>query len=621
MVSGNGEISKDGMLPPDLPAEELRQMELAISGDGPLPPPIPPETEARLRAADPKLAETLNVQAERCHRHRPGGQCTLDEPCSECQVYRRYLALMLHREQHGTVPHPSDAWEGNGQNPHDTRQRPRPRIEIDTDEHVVNEDAANALAHDPSVYQRGAMLVRVVRDVVPQARGIRRPFTPRIEPLPSPLLRERLAANVLWFKRGRKSIEKAHPPAWCVAAVHARGEWPGVRHLEAIVDYPVLKPDGTLLCRPGYDPDTGLLLDTATLPSIPNRPSHAHAIAARDALVEVISDFPFERNVHRAAWLAALLTPLARFAFVGPTPLFLVDANVRAAGKALLLDTISRIVTGERFTIATYTSDEDELRKRITSLVLSGDRLVLFDNLEGGFGNSVLDAALTGTAWKDRLLGFNRMAEAPLYMTWYATGNNVAIAADTARRVCHIRLESPEERPEEREGFQHPNLLAWVGENRPKLLAAALTILRAYCAAGRPDQRLPAWGSFEGWTIVRSAVVWVGLPDPAQTRLLLQERADVAAESMATIIATWERLDPEHRGLTASEVIRLLKDSCEYDDLRDAMEEALLGKLDARSLGTKLRSYRRRVFEGRFFDRVGSEKRAVRWAVFPAAEF
>ena len=214
-------------------------------------------------------------------------------------------------------------------------------------------------------------------------------------------------------------------------------------------------------------------------PPICERPSLDDAIAARDALLEAVEDFPFERQVHKAAWLAALLTPLARFAFTGPSPLFLVDANVRAAGKGLSLDTISRIVTGERFTIATYTNDEDELRKRITSLVLAGDRLVLFDNLTGSFGNAVLDAALTGTAWKDRALGVNRMAEGPLYMTWYATGNNVAIAVETARRVCHVRLESLEEHPEKRQDFQHPNLLAWVGDNRSRLLAAALTILRA----------------------------------------------------------------------------------------------------------------------------------------------
>lgn len=517
----------------------------------------------------------------------------------------------------------------DGREPEKTSSRPV--ITVTTEEHEVNAEAVTALGNDDSIYQRGGMLVRVVRDVSPAAKGIRRPFAPRIELLPPPLLRERLAANAQWVtvkETKNATIEQpAHPPAWCVAAVHARAEWPGIRHLEAVVDYPVLRPDGTILGKPGYDPETGLLLELASaFPPVDERPSRDDAIEARDSLLEVVSDFPFEREVHRAAWLAALLTPLARFAFVGPAPLFLVDANVRAAGKGLLLDTISRIVTGERFTIATYTDDEDELRKRITSLVLSGDRLVLFDNLAGSFGNAVLDAALTGTAWKDRVLGVNRMAEGPLYMTWFATGNNVGIAADTARRVCHVRLESPEEHPEKRQDFYHPNLLAWVGENRSRLLIAALTILRGYCAAGRPDLGLPAWGSFEGWSgLVRSAVVWTGLPDPGETRLLLQEQSDVAAECMGVLLQCLEQMDAARRGLTAAEIIQTCKEPPAgsaglYVDLRDALE-GLLGKLDARSLGTKLRSYRRRVFQGRFIDQVGKEHKAARWTVFPADQF
>jgi hypothetical protein len=507
----------------------------------------------------------------------------------------------------------------------------RPQILITTEEHKINEQAVHALGRDASIYQRGNMLVRIVRDGSPATKGIRRPFTPRIDPLPAPLVRERLAANAEWIKlrESKNGVEEApaHPPSWCISAVHAHGEWPGIRHLEAVVDYPVLRPDGTILIQPGYDPSTGLLLDaTSEFPAISDRPSRLEAIAARDMLLDVVSDFPFERPVHQAAWLAGLLTPLARFAFIGPAPLFLADSNTRGAGKGLLLDCISRIATGERFTIAAYTTDEDELRKRITSLVMGGDRLVLFDNLDGRFGNAVLDAALTGTNWKDRILGVNRMTEAPLLMTWYATGNNVCIAADTARRVCHIRLESAEERPEERQDFRHPNLLAWVGDNRFKLLTAALTILRAYCASGRPDQRLPAWGSFEGWSgLVRSAVAWIEMPDPGETRLLLQEQADLGAESMNVILASWERMDSVRRGLTTAEVVQRVRDSSDNPpdyivDLRDALE-VFLGKLDARLLGNKLRSYRRRIFAGRYIDKVGTEHSAARWAVFPATEF
>jgi hypothetical protein len=530
----------------------------------------------------------------------------------------------------------SAAHEGNGdnqqrQNRH-TGSEPggdgRPQIEITTEEHVVNEAAANALGRDLMLYQRGGVLVRITRDASPAAHGVRRPLGPRIEPLPPALLRERLAANARWVKENGSSDR---PPGWCVSAVHARGDWPGVRHLEAVIEYPILRPDGTLLATPGFDAATGLLLEPiGPLPTPPDRPTLADARAALDELSEVIADFPFAAPVHRSAWLAALLTPLARFAFIGPAPLFLADANVRAAGKGLLFDCISRIVTGERFTVATYTSDEDELRKRITSIVLAGDRLVMFDNLSGNFGNGTLDAALTATSWRDRLLGLNRMVAAPIYQTWYATGNNVAVAADTARRICHIRLESPLERPEERSDVRHRDLLGWVGANRGRLLAAALTILRGNCAAGRPDMQLPAWGSFEGWSrLVRTAVVWVGLPDPGETRIILQDRADVAAESMGVILACWALLDPDRKGLTAAQVIRALypprseklaDPPAWHDDFRAALE-SIVGRPDTRSLGNRLRHYRRRIFEGRYLDIAAVQHRAARWAVFPAEQF
>jgi hypothetical protein len=503
----------------------------------------------------------------------------------------------------------------------------RPVIVVTTQEHQVNAEAVEALAADRSIYQRGGLLVRIVRDVSPAAKGIRRPLSPSIDPLRHPLLSERLAANARWLGVsgvGENATKMpAHPPGWCVSAVLARAEWPGIRYLEAVVDHPVLRPDGTILAANGYDAETGLLLESPfTWPAIADSPSQADAIAARDCLLEVVRDFPFASDVYRAAYLAALLTPLARFAFHGPAPLFLVDSNVRGAGKGLLLDVICRIVTGERFTIATYTSDEDELRKRITSLVLAGDRMVLFDNLDGKFGNAVLDAALTGTAWKDRMLGVNRMVQAPLHMTWYATGNNVAIASDTARRVLHLRLESPLERPEERGGFTYPNLLEWVAGNRTQLLVAALTILRAYCATGRPDQNLPPWGSFEGWSgVARSAVVWVGLPDPGETRVLLQAQADLAAESMTVLLRSLEQMDPARRGLTTNQIVATVRIDAEaHADLGDAVE-SLAGKLDARLLGNKLRTYRRRIFAGLYIDRVGTEHHAARWAVFPAAEF
>jgi hypothetical protein len=267
----------------------------------------------------------------------------------------------------------------------------------------------------------------------------------------------------------------------------------------------------------------------------------------------------------------------------------------------------------------------------VRHLALAGDRLVLFDNLDGKFGNAILGAALTTTSWKDRLLGVNRVVEAPLYMTWYATGNNVAVGADTSRRICPIRLETDMERPEERKGFRFPSLLEHVNASRGRLLGAALTILRAYCVAGRPDQGLSAWGSFEGWSaLVRGAVVWVGMPDPAEARVQLQEQSDTTAESMAALLECGERMDPEQVGFTTAEVVAKLYQARDRKDLPEppdwhaemrAAIDGLVDRGDARRLGNRLRLYRRRIFSGRYIDHAGSEHRAIRWAAYPASTF
>jgi hypothetical protein len=138
---------------------------------------------------------------------------------------------------------------------------------------------------------------------------------------------------------------------------------------------------------------------------------------------------------------------------------------------------------------------------------------------------------------------------------------------------------------------------------------------------------LPAWGSFEGWSdLVRSACVWVGLRDPEEASVRLREQADVAAESMAALLVAWQEMDPKQQGKTAAEVIKVLESEppspapAWLPGLREAVVD-LIGKLDARALGTMLRSYRRRIFAGRYIDDAGKKHGAARWVCFPASAF
>jgi hypothetical protein len=369
---------------------------------------------------------------------------------------------------------------------------------IETDEHRVVSETIVALAADPEVYQRGNILVRVLRqdtvgDAIRRAEG-----TAVISALPTANLRERMTRVALFVKQDKEGDEiPTHPTPWLVSAVDARGNWPGIRNLVGISDVPVLRSDGSVWQVPGYDERTGVLYDPAderSLPTIPDQPTMDEVRRAVDVLRDIVVDFPFESPEHFAAWLAALLTVLARYAFAGPTPLFLFDANIRGAGKGLLVQVIAHIVIGQDMPVSSYAHESEEMRKRLTSLAIAGDRMVLFDNLEGPFGNDALDRALTSTRWKDRILGKNKDVDLPLIPTWFATGNNVQVAADTMRRVIHVRLDCMNERPEEREGFRHPNLLAWVNQHRDQLLCSALVAGAGVCGLGRASRPLPYAG-------------------------------------------------------------------------------------------------------------------------------
>ncbi|MFO0697060.1 MAG: hypothetical protein U0230_26030, partial [Polyangiales bacterium] len=294
-----------------------------------------------------------------------------------------------------------------------------------------------------------------------------------------------------------------------------------------------------------------------------------------DMLLGVVADFPFASDDDRATFLGALLTPIGRFAFGGPAPIFLIEANVRGAGKSLLADVIGIVATGRSAARTAYVHDDAEMRKRITSTALEAAPIVLLDNIHSVFGLPSLDAAVTSTTWKDRVLGKSENTDPiPMLTLWLATGNNVQIMADTARRTARIRLESPDEHPEDRTGFRHPDLLAYVRRERPRLVQAALTILRAFFVAKEPTCGLQPWGSFEGWSaVIRNAVYWTTGADPKANQIALRAESDTEALALAALIDGMEHLDPYKVGMTAREILeRLAADSGALEGMREAVE-------------------------------------------------
>ena len=497
-----------------------------------------------------------------------------------------------------------------------TVRRLRPEIEVGTDESRVVDEAIAALAVAPEVYVRGPEIVEIVTDT-PATRGVTRagPLV-RIHRSPEPRVRELLSTYAQWMSTGRdgESLVEAHPPLWAVRAVVSRGHWPALRPLVAVAEVPTMRLDGTILTEPGYDPATGIYLAPGVRVTIPDHPTRDQAITAVAELADIIRDFPLASEAGRSAWLAGVLTAAVRPAIDGPAPMIIIDASVPGAGKTLMVDASAMITTGRPAARTTFVADDAEMRKRITAIALAGDPLALLDNVVGTIGCPSLDAALTGTTWRDRVLGSSAMtAELPMRTVWWATGNGLVIGADLIRRALLVRLEPMMERPEERTGWRHPRLLDHVRDVRAELLSAALTIPRAYVVAGRPDQRLTPMGSYTAWSdLVRSAVVWVGMADPCAT--IGEIRAcDPRADALAGLLATWPAAPDAP--VTVAELLAAATPGtpwraalCEWCPPRGA---DLLPV--SRALGNRLRGVRRRVVGAQYIDAGPHGRGGVSW--------
>lgn len=509
------------------------------------------------------------------------------------------------------------------------------KVEVTTQERDVNDRVVAALAQDPGLFQRGGRLTILQGEPDASRRpgdGDLSPPPPRMVALGPAGLRERVASLVEFHRTrprrdGSEEEYRVHPPEWCVAAVFNRGVYPGVRTLDGIVQAPTLRRDGSILDTPGYDAATGLLfLPNGRFAPIPDEPSAEDARAAAALLLDLVDEFPFVGPGDRALWLAALLTALGRPAFDGPAPLFGFDSNCPGTGKTLLADLVGVIALGRRIartTLPAAAGGDDELRKRITSLALAGERITLLDNVDEPLGGAALDAALTATVWRDRVLGRSEMTpELPLHVVWLASGNNLRCRGDLLRRVLFARIEADVEAPERRQGFRRPDILGYAAAERPALLAAGLTILRAHRLTGCPSL-VPALGSFEGWTrCIADAVAWATGIDPLAVRDRIAQ-ADPGANIRRSLVAGWAELPGSDLGLTVAEALKILRTpgrEGSFATLRAALMELGPGNdlPTPRLLGRQLSLIQGRVIGSLILRSQADRKGIGRWRVEPA---
>ena len=513
----------------------------------------------------------------------------------------------------------------------------RPLIAITVELADVITNTSNALANNPDVYVRNAQLVRVTQaKATDKATKSKRVVvgTPQVWPMSAPALCDELTNTTRFAKWDVKSEDwkRTLPSQPLLQGLHARRSWPGLRNLIGVIETPSMRPDGSIIDCPGWDAETGYLYDPSVeFPPIPTAPTQADARKALTELMEPFLDFPFATEAAKYVAIAALLTIIARPAIAGCVPAFVFDAPTPGTGKTLCADALCTIATGRTSPRGTFPTDPSELEKILSSHALQATSVVGFDNLSTGFGGASLDKCLTAIADVDfRILGKTESPRLPWTAVVLASGNNVPIVGDTARRVLIASLASDMEKPEDREGFKHPELLTWIGSERPRLVVAALTILRAYVVAGRPNVGVKTWGSYEPFTkVVASAIVFAGGANVLNARCNADTVGDGGRSLGRSILEGFTQMDPGAKGRTARNAVDMLypyypdgkrppPDGLDY--LREAIEVLTCtpsGKIpDANKLGIQLGKLQKRVIDGkRLIGFTDKHKKVTVWVV------
>ena len=518
-----------------------------------------------------------------------------------------------------------------------TDHDPRPVLRVTAGRLAETVDALEELllAAGAEIYQQGTRLVRIGQ-WEPTGGAVERPQGAAVLiDVTATWLVDHATRRVRFERfdgRVKEWVAMDCPPKVAESLLARSGSW-RFPHLLGFVDAPTLLPSGRVVQAAGYDAESQLFLHQP--PEMPplGYVSQEDVAAASKYLYALFDTFPFVSDADAAALLAMGMTALLR-RVLPAAPIGCISASTPGTGKSLLADCVSMLATGRTAAVAAIGKDAEELEKRVDALLLKGDAICSFDNIDRAVKSDVLCQVTTQGFKSVRVLGLSRMVEAPTNITLLMTGNNLTLLGDLVRRTVLCNLDAGLERPELRE-FER-NAVAHVAQRRGQGVRAALTIAKGYLDAGCPrltdaqGQRVAPFGSFEVWDrLVRLPLIWAGWPDPLQPAERMRDQDHEFAGMVDFLAALLEASGGQ--ALTAAEIAALMKerqgqgtyaegpDGLRFPELHEA-GETVFGpskEWDGKMLGYRLRNWKGRILGGLRLMEASNQRRKGRnsWRV------
>lgn len=490
--------------------------------------------------------------------------------------------------------------------------RMKPTVRVVVGEiHRVADAAERALANSQRHYQRGGLIVTLVTD----------PGTgeTRVQDISPPALVRALAGAANWerFDARAKDWARIDPPARHATVLFDSTSYHHLPVLRGLARQPYLRPDGSLMTAAGYDAASGMfgVFDAREF-FVPDSPTCAQAEAALEQLRELLVEFAFRRDTDLAAALSAMLTATVRPS-LAHAPMFHTRAHMAGSGKSYLSELITAFATPQRGTPTTFPADDEECRKLLLAELLRAPAVIEFDNLTGDLiAHKSLCTALTSEHMTGRILGVSKTATVSTRTLFLSSGNNVGPVQDMARRCITIHLAPQCEVPAART-FARPKLVEEVLANRGLHITAALTIVRAWIVAGRPQAACRAMAGFSDWSDhCRQPLLWLGLADPTDS-MFEAIADDPDRETLGRMLAAWRSAF----GNTPAMVRDAIKEAgvCQGNnaELREVLHDIADERADInrRKLGWWIKRHAGRIVDGMRFIRAKGNSSAEKWWV------
>jgi DNA polymerase I-like protein with 3'-5' exonuclease and polymerase domains len=376
----------------------------------------------------------------------------------------------------------------------------------------------------------------------------------------------------------------------------------GLPRVDRILDVPtpLWNPSrsGIKFPEPGYNADECVWLDPSCPTLVDLELEEAKALLWDDLLAPPErGGFWWQDNQDRVNALARLITPFCR-GLMGwkRGPLWIMTGNREGCGKDLCAHCAHVLYTGAPVVGAPLPREsDDEMRKRITSALRSGERFFHLANIKDHIRFAALEAATDNSGrWRDRLLSSNHELDLDNEMDFSLSANHATWEPDIERRSRVIRLRFLTENVNGHR-YRHPDLLTWIRQNRARLLSAVAAMVRHWVAQKSPPGPTP-FASFPEWgQVVAGIMVACGFPDPCCPHVETHAFGDEKTRAMKKLfVLGFQRFGESE--IKQGDFQTFLEESQEVQDLFPNLD---MKQTSGRSaFGRSLRSYNGRDLGG-----------------------